>query len=66
MLTFVVQYNNGIPPDSRLAGEQEQWLKDRAKSLGEPEGQAMLAKIKALADVAEKGAAPPFDTTYVP
>ncbi|KAH9928387.1 NADP-dependent oxidoreductase domain-containing protein [Fomitopsis serialis] len=48
------KYNNGIPPDSRLAGEQEQWLKDRAKSLGEPEGQAMLAKIKALADVAEK------------
>ncbi|KZT67448.1 Aldo/keto reductase [Daedalea quercina L-15889] len=47
------KYNNGIPPDSRLAVQKEQWLQDRAKSLGEPEGQAMLAKIKALADVAE-------------
>ena len=55
MLTNSIQYNNGIPPDSRLAIEKEQWLQDRAKSLGEPEGQAMLAKIKALADVAESG-----------
>ncbi|KAH9831617.1 NADP-dependent oxidoreductase domain-containing protein [Rhodofomes roseus] len=47
------KYNNGIPSDSRLAIQKEEWLQERAKSLGQPEGKAMLAKIRALADVAE-------------
>ncbi|EPT01672.1 hypothetical protein FOMPIDRAFT_124742 [Fomitopsis schrenkii] len=48
------KYNDGIPPDSRLAIQKEEWLQERAKSLSQPDGKAMLAKIKALADVAEK------------
>lgn len=47
------KYNNGIPADSRLAVEKEKQFKDQAASLSTPEGQAMLAKIKALAEFAE-------------
>ncbi|KAI0925651.1 hypothetical protein AcW1_008029 [Taiwanofungus camphoratus] len=47
------KYNNGIPADSRLAVEKEQQFKDRAAHLSTPDGKAMLAKIKALAQLAE-------------
>jgi len=47
------KYNNGIPEGSRLAVEKEQQFKDQAASLDTPEGRAMLAKIKAIADFAE-------------
>ncbi|KZT01414.1 Aldo/keto reductase [Laetiporus sulphureus 93-53] len=47
------KYNNGIPPNSRLAVEQEQQFKDQAAMLATPEGEQMLAKIKAIAKFAE-------------
>ncbi|KZT01413.1 Aldo/keto reductase [Laetiporus sulphureus 93-53] len=47
------KYNNGIPPDSRLAVSQEQQYKDQAAMLGTPEGEQMLAKIKTIAEFAE-------------
>jgi len=48
------KYNNGIPPDSRLAVEQEKQFKDTASGLQSPEGLAMIEKIKALSLFAEQ------------
>lgn len=49
------KYNNGIPPDSRLAHHKD-FFKDTLDSLTQEEGLAKIAKVKALTEIAEKGA----------
>lgn len=44
------KYNDGIPQDSRMALPGYEWLRDMATSA---EGQAKLAKVKALAKIAD-------------
>lgn len=47
------KYNNGIPPDSRLAHHKD-FFKDTLDSFTKEEGLAKLAKVKALTEIAEK------------
>lgn len=50
------QYNDGIPPGSRLDVKFQEWLKSIADSLSTEEGQVKISKIKALSTFAEEGA----------
>ena len=54
---FLVQYNDGVPDDSRLAVEQEAQFKRKIEFLKSPEGQRQIAIIRKLSEFAEKGAA---------
>lgn len=47
------KYNDGIPSGSRLALNPEQ-LKEEIEHLQSPNGQSQIAKIKSLAQVAER------------
>ncbi|THH32225.1 hypothetical protein EUX98_g1927 [Antrodiella citrinella] len=47
------KYNDGLPSDSRWATEKEQQFKNAAARLSTPEGQAEIAKVKALSQFAE-------------
>jgi voltage-dependent potassium channel beta subunit len=49
------KYNNGLPADSRAMLPGYEWLRRDFES---PEGQAKLAKVKALAKVADKAGLP--------
>ena len=49
------KYNDGVPQDSRMNLPGYEWLKD---SLGKPEGQARLEKVKALALLAGRAGLP--------
>ena len=49
------QYNDGIPADSRFANHKD-FFKQTLDSLTEEEGLAKIAKVKALTELAEKGA----------
>ena len=55
---FLVQYNDGVPDDSRLAVEQEAQFKRKIEFLKSPEGQRQIAIIRKLSEFAEKGASP--------
>ncbi|TCD60551.1 hypothetical protein EIP91_009867 [Steccherinum ochraceum] len=48
------KYNDGVPADSRWATEKEAQFKSHAARLSTPEGQADIAKVKALSEFAEK------------
>ena len=50
-----MQYNDGIPPDSRFANHKD-FFKDTLDSLTKEEGLAKLAKVKELTALAEQGA----------
>ncbi|KJX97312.1 voltage-gated potassium channel beta-2 subunit like protein [Zymoseptoria brevis] len=47
------KYNDGIPEDSRFATNKA-FFEDTVKSLQSPEGQAKIAKVRKLTEVAEK------------
>lgn len=49
------KYNSGtIPPDSRLAKNVSlSFIKDQADQLATPEGQAKIAKVKVLEEIAK-------------
>lgn len=50
-----MQYNNGIPQDSRYAVHAD-FFKQRLAELHSPEGQQQIEKVKVLTELAEKGA----------
>lgn len=50
----LVQYNNGIPEDSRYAVHKDDWGTWTQHLLSE-EGQKEIAKVKELTGIAEKG-----------
>lgn len=50
-----IQYNNGLPPDSRFATEKEAQFDQMRQWLTSPEGQADIAKVKELSAFAENG-----------
>jgi len=53
-LNKVMQYNNGIPKDSRYANHPE-FFKARAEKLNSPEGQEEIRKVRELTKLAEEG-----------
>jgi len=48
------KYNDGIPQDSRLAIENDPFMKRFRDELATPEGKAKIEKIKKLADIAKE------------
>ncbi|KAI0342650.1 Aldo/keto reductase [Trametopsis cervina] len=48
------KYNNGVPPDSRMAVEKAQMFIAQRERFATPEGQAELAKVRELSEFAEK------------
>lgn len=53
-LTAYLQYNNGIPEDSRYAVHAD-FFKSRLAQLQSPEGQKEIQKVITLTELAEKG-----------